>query len=97
MILSEAATATVGPTQFLPGTEAGTEVYAKIKLDAGRLNSLLEFCTIPRSRAELQDFCGIKTEKYFREKILYPMLTIGLIRRTIPDKPNSPNQRYIRI
>ena len=99
--LSEAATATVGPIQFLPGTEAGTEagaeVYEKIKLDTGRLNSLLEFCTVPRTRAELQDFCGIKTEKYFREKILNPMLTIGLIRRTIPDRPNSPNQKYMKI
>ena len=98
--LSEAATATVGPIQFLPGTEAGTEagteVYEKIKLDTGRLNSLLEFCTVPRTRAELQDFCGIKTEKYFREKILNPMLTIGLIKRTIPDKPNSPNQKYVK-
>ena len=95
--LSEAATATVGPIQFLPGAEAGAEVYEKIKLDTGRLNSLLEFCTVPRTRAELQDFCGIKTEKYFREKILNPMLTIGLIRRTIPDRPNSPNQKYMKI
>lgn len=97
--LSEAATATVGPTS-VPSTsattEVSTEVTTEIKLESMKLMGLLNFCTVPHTRKEMQDFCGIKTEKYFREKIIKPMLIEGLNRRTIPDKPNSRNQKYIR-
>ena len=44
----------------------------------------------------MQLFCEIKTEKYFRENILQPMLAIGMIKRTIPDKPRSSKQKYIK-
>lgn len=75
---------------------ASTEVSTEVKLKADKLKDLLEFCDVPRSRQEMMTFCSIRTEKYFREKILQPMLREGLILRTIPDKPNSPKQRYIR-
>ncbi len=110
--LKEAATATVGPVSSETGkgdsVEAGTEVSAeagaevnteadeKIKLDAERLQSLLEFCSVPRTRAEMQKHCNIKSEKYFREKILQPMLAAGFVDKTIPDKPRSPKQKYMR-
>ena len=106
--LKEAATATVGPVSSETGkeesteagAEAGAEVSAeaggKIKLDAERLQSLLEFCSVPRTRAEMQKHCNIKSEKYFREKILQPMLAAGFVDRTIADKPRSPKQKYMR-
>lgn len=82
------------------GTEASTEVSTEarkeIKLTSERLNNLLEFCVTPRTRIEMQSHCNIKTEKYFRTQILTPMLSAGLIKRTIPNKPNSPKQKYIR-
>ena len=92
--LSEIATATVGPANSVFTTEATTE--ATIKLDSVRLSALLEFCKMPRTRSQMQEFCGIKTEKYFRENILTPMLKCNLIRRTLPDKPRSPNQKYVK-
>ena len=91
--LPEVATATVGPAGQV-STEVSTEV--KIKLSTEKLHDLLEYCSIPRTRAELQLFCGIKTEKYFREKVLRPMIAAGIIKRTIPDKPRSSKQKYIR-
>lgn len=97
--LGKAATATVGPTSVPDGgitTEVSTEVTAEVKLDSMKLKGLLDFCIVPCTRKEMQDFCEIKTEKYFREKIIKPMLTEGLLKRTIPDKPNSRNQKYIR-
>ena len=91
--LPEVATATVGPAGQV-STEVSTEV--RIKLPTEKLHDLLEYCSIPRTRAELQLFCGIKTEKYFREKVLRPMIAAGIIKRTIPDKPRSSKQKYIR-
>ena len=76
--------------------EAGAEVEDKIQLDADRIQSLLEFCSAPRTRVEMQKHCNIKSERYFREKILLPMLSAGLIDKTIPDRPRSPKQKYVR-
>ena len=68
----------------------------EVKLDIIKINALLEYCNEPRSRAELQEFCEIGSRDYFRTKILNPLIESGRLRRTIEDKPNSSNQKYIR-
>jgi ATP-dependent DNA helicase RecG len=78
-------------------TEDSTEDSTEVKLSQEKLHTLLEYCGEPRSRKEMQDFCGIKTDEYFRKNIILPMLAQGLIRMTIPDKPNSRNQQYVRV
>ncbi|MDR0751152.1 MAG: putative DNA binding domain-containing protein [Christensenellaceae bacterium] len=80
-----------------PVVEFGTEVTTEVKFASEKLNALLKFCTIARSRKEMQDFCGIKTDEYFRKSIINSMLALGLIRMTIPDKPNSSNQKYVKV
>ena len=32
--------------------------------------SIMEFCNEPRTRSELQEFCGYKSPSHFRENIL---------------------------
>ncbi len=90
--LREAATVTVGPGSFL-----SKQVSTQIKLPIDKLTALIEFCSIPRSRKEMQDFCEIKTTEYFRKNIIKPMIQNKLIQQTIPDKPNSRNQKYVRV
>ena len=75
--------------------EAG-EKPVTVNLDIQRLNALLQYCEEARSRIEMQEFCGIKSQDYFRRNILLPLLESGRLKRTIPDKPNSSKQRYIR-
>lgn len=58
-------------------------------------DELVEFCKEPRTRNEMQIFCGIEGRKKFNEKYLKPLLTSGKLAMTIPDKPNSKNQKYI--
>lgn len=77
---------------------SGAQVSAQVdiaKLNAESLNSLLQFSCVPRTREELQQFCKIKSREYFRKNILSPLVENGLLLRTIPDKPNSKNQKYI--
>jgi len=62
-----------------------------------RISSLLEFCTTERTREEMQQYFGIANRGYFRTKILAPLLNDRKLRMTIPDKPNSRNQKYIRV
>lgn len=60
----------------------------------GEIEDLLEFCRIPRSRSEMQEFMGLSNRGYFRTKILNPLIKGGLLKLTIPKKPTSPNQKY---
>jgi ATP-dependent DNA helicase RecG len=47
-----------------------------------------------QSKAELQQLLGLKDEKNFREVYLQKALSHEWFERTIPDKPNSKNQKY---
>jgi ATP-dependent DNA helicase RecG len=88
--LSEAATATVGPTT------QGTPQVAPQDLDQ-RLVKLTEFCSTPRSKREMMDYLGLTDSKNFRERYLLPLLSAGKIGMTIPDKSNSKNQKYKKV
>jgi predicted transcriptional regulator len=46
------------------------------------------------TREEMQKQLRITNRKYFRENYLKPAIKSGLIEMTIPDKPNSRNQKY---
>lgn len=56
---------------------------------------VLAFCVIPRTRIEIQHLLQLKDRKHFREAILKPLLAAGLLKMTIPRKPNSPKQQYV--
>ena len=61
-----------------------------------RTEALLEFCAIERTREEMQRDLEIINRGYFRTDILKPLLDSGQLRMTLPDKPNSRNQKYIK-
>lgn len=61
-----------------------------------RIMRLIEFCSIERSRQQMQEFMGIGSREYFRKKFLRPLLDAGQIKMTMPSKPNSKNQRYVK-
>jgi ATP-dependent DNA helicase RecG len=77
--------------------EVSAEVGAEVKLTPEKLNALIEYCAEARSRKEMQLLCGIKSDEYFRKNIVTPMLALGHIKMTIPDKPNSRSQKYITV
>ena len=56
---------------------------------------LIEFCTVPRSRQEIIDFLGF-SRYYSMSKIVQPLIDDGKIALTLPDKPKSSKQRYVR-
>lgn len=51
---------------------------------------------VPYSAATIMQMLGIKSRETLRKNYLDPALRMGLVIRTIPDKPNSKNQRYIK-
>jgi len=63
-----------------------------------QVNRLLDVMEsdIPYSANELLNLLDIKTKETLRNSYLNPAIENGLIRMTLPDKPNSKNQRYIK-
>lgn len=107
--LNEAATATVGAENPISsdgvsggagggvtGGAGGGVSPLTIKLDADKANALIAFCTEERTKSEMMEFCAIRSDYYFRANILKPLLQQGILKRTVPDKPNSPKQKYVK-
>jgi ATP-dependent DNA helicase RecG len=57
---------------------------------------LLNFLKIPRSRNEIAEYLGIGTIAYVMQTYINPLVEKGLVRLTIPEKPKSPKQRFVR-
>lgn len=60
-----------------------------------RLLDVMEY-DIPYTGKTLMDKLGLKSKEGFRRNYLRPAVDMHLIRMTIPDKPNSRNQRYVK-
>lgn len=58
---------------------------------------ILAFCTEPHSKAEIMRHCGYHNSKHFTEKYLKPLLESGQLQMTLPDKPQSHNQKYMTV
>ena len=72
-----------------------------IKLDRGIpaiAERILDVLTqVPMSPAALRAAVGIKSRIHFSRYYIEPLLAQGVIARTDPAHPNSPQQKYVRI
>ena len=60
-----------------------------------RLLAVMEY-DVPYTSNTLMEKLGLKSKEGFRRNYLRPAIDLNLIRMTIPDKPNSRNQRYVK-
>ena len=60
-----------------------------------RLLEVMEY-DVPYTSNTLMEKLGLKSKEGFRRNYLRPAIDMNLIRMTIPNKPNSRNQRYVR-
>lgn len=60
-----------------------------------KLLAIMEY-DIPYTSNALMEKLGLKAREGFRRNYLHPAVEMNLIQMTIPDKPNSRNQRYVR-
>ena len=60
------------------------------------MENLLIYCSVPRNQTEMLHFPGLSDRKYFRKKYLTPLLETGKFKMSIPDKPRSPKQKYMK-
>ena len=95
--LSEVATATVGPTEELDPREQDKDQVKEQDKEQATIQDLIQFCSVPRSRKEMQEFMGLTGRRNFSEKYISPLISAGKIEMTVPDKPNSRNQKYQKV
>ena len=62
--------------------------------DVENLDKLIVFCTEARSFGEMLAFMGLTDRTKFRRKYIHPLLEVGILEQTMPNKPNSLNQKY---
>ena len=67
-----------------------------INMSPQKYLELMNYLEEPRTRQEIQDFCKYGSRDYFRTKVLKPLIDAKIVELTIPDKPNSPNQKYVK-
>ena len=57
---------------------------------------IVEFCRIPRTRKEIMDYLKLSSRGQFNERYMKPLLDSGKLRMSLPDKPSSRNQKYVK-
>ena len=65
------------------------------KKQGNMVDDILEFCHVPRTRAELIEFTGM-SRYYTMSSIVQPLVDEGRLKMTIPEKPKSSKQQYVR-
>ena len=70
-------------------SNAETSEYVK------RLLECMEY-DVPYTSNAIMEHLGLKSKETLRKNYLNPAIELGLVRMTLPDKPNSKNQRYVK-
>lgn len=58
------------------------------------LVAVVQFCSVPRTRQEITAFTG-KSRYHTMSAIVQPLLERGLLRMTLPEKPQSQYQQFV--
>ena len=72
--------------------------YKESRHISDQVNKLLSVMEpdIPYSSNELLSLLNVKSKETLRASYLNPAIENGLIKMTLPDKPNSKNQKYVK-
>lgn len=84
LVISPAKAAEQVPTKMRTSTEQDPIV-----------NKILAYTVIPRKLKEIMTKAGLKHRPSFIENYLKPLINSDLISLIVPDKPNSPKQKYV--
>ncbi|TVP95724.1 MAG: hypothetical protein EA374_03335 [Acholeplasmatales bacterium] len=68
---------------------------ASLSIQAKKLLLVLEE-GMPYTTLELMEKVNIKSRASFKKHYLDPLLEAGIVEMTLPETPNSRNQRYVK-
>jgi len=59
------------------------------------MTKILGFCEIARTKKEISEYIGYKNLTYMTRTFIKPLLEMGKLEYTIPEKPQSRLQKYV--
>ncbi len=65
-------------------------------LAAGKEQKVMDYCFEPKSRKEIAEMLGVD-EYYAARRYINPLIEAGALAMTLPDRPRSKNQKYVRV
>ncbi len=82
---------------YLNDTEQVTDQDTEQVTDQDKLHiAIVEYCAVPKSLKEIMEYFNYKHRPSFIENHIKPLLNSKKLGLTIPEKPNSRNQKYVR-
>lgn len=86
----------VYPSMSLNLVTDGEKVTKSATKSTETMNEVLAFCTQERSLTEIMAHLGLKHRNNAKGRYIDPLIEGGFLEMTIPEKPNSRNQKYVR-
>lgn len=87
---------TIRPAVSLNLVTNQKNVTKSVTKSAEIVNDIIEFCSTPKTMTEIMDHLGLKHRTNVKNRYIAPLINDGFLLMTIPEKPNSRNQRYVR-
>ena len=86
----------VQPSLSLNLVTDGEKVTKSATKSTETMNEVLAFCKRPKSLTEIMAHLGLKHRNNAKSRYIDPLIENGFLEMTIPEKPNSRNQKYVR-
>jgi len=77
-----------------PGDRPGVRAKAVL---TGKELDIVNYCTVPRTSKEILARVGVSYHSKNLAKYVKSLVSKGFLKMTIPDKPNDPNQKYVKV
>ena len=74
--------------------KAEAESESTGSIHAQEHGNLLEYLRTPRTRREITEFLGLKSQTYAMRRYVTPLVREGVVAMSDPDKPRARGQRY---
>ena len=83
------------------GTQVSNQVGNQVNRSKLQLTKdqkdIVNFCSIPRTAKEILERKGLYNQSRARKKYIQPLLDMGFLEMTNPEKPNDKNQKYRKV
>ena len=74
-----------------------SELGTKRKALTNKQKDIVNFCSVPRTSAEILERLGVSNQTKNRERYITSLIAAGYLQMTNPDNPTASNQKYKKV
>ena len=82
--------------ELLSGAQSGAQSGQQILLSGTQIK-VLEYCNEAKSAKEIKEYLDIASKRYVGEKVLKPLIDLGMLEYTNKNNYKARNQKYITV